>query len=184
MSQLPDKTQQIVQAHAALIHRVVLACHNRAQVPDLDQVLKIAADNGWTELVAAIRLILAGRRDPGVLTGLDEEDGVVAQAILRGLQDPSTLPDPNVKPDPTLAAPGLAAMIHQSGRGNTQVLQILAGMAEQMSRAGGDMARLAAAIRPLVNGERDPEKLCKGMGVQGEGLVLSILAELGKLETH
>jgi len=35
-----------------------------------------------------------------------------------------------------------------------------------------------------VDGERDPDVLCRGMDAQGESLVLSILSELGKLEHH
>jgi hypothetical protein len=57
-------------------------------------------------------------------------------------------------------------------------------MAEQMSQVGGDMARLAALIRPLINGERDPEKLCRGMSASAQKLVLLILEELGKLRPH
>lgn len=182
MTALPEKSQQIIQAHAGLIHRVVIACHNRSQVPDLEQVLQIASDNGWAELVKSIRRVLNGRRDAGVFVGLDEDDQVVVEAILRGIQDPNSLPDLNAKPDPTLAAPGLASMIFEAGRGNTQALQVLGGMAQQMSAAGGDMARLAAIMRPLVNGERDPDRLCKGMSSAGETLVLSILRELGRLQ--
>ena len=60
MPSLPEKNEQIVQAHAGLIHRVVMACQNRSIVPDLEDILKQAADNGWTELVAALRNLLAG----------------------------------------------------------------------------------------------------------------------------
>jgi hypothetical protein len=44
------------------------------------------------------------------------------------------------------------------------------------------MARLAGVIRPLIQGERDPDRLTRGMDGQGERLVLAVLAELGKLE--
>jgi hypothetical protein len=141
MSRLPDKRQQIVQAHAVLIRQVVMACLNRDLRPALEPLLQASAENGWTDLVAAIRLILGGRRDPGVLVGLDEEDSAIVQAILLGLQNPATLADPNVKPDPAFAAPGLAAMIHAAVRGNIQALQLIANMAEQMSQFGGDMAK-------------------------------------------
>ena len=90
------------------------------------------------------------------------EIGDRAEAILRGLQDPATLPDPEHKADPTLAAPGLAHMIHAAGRGNVQALTLVSQMAEQMSRAGGDMARIAGAIRPMINGERDPDARLRG----------------------
>jgi hypothetical protein len=73
-------------------------------------------------------------------------------------------------------------MIHTAGRGNTQALQIIAEMADQMSKVGGSMARLAAVIRPLINGERDPDILCSRMDSNTEALVLGILAELKQLE--
>ncbi|HKL77746.1 MAG TPA: hypothetical protein VJ985_05185 [Gammaproteobacteria bacterium] len=182
MDPLPDKPEQVRQAHAGLIHRIVIACHDRSQVPDLEQVLEQAESNGWTTLVAALRRILAGQRDPGVLHGLDEEDRVVAEAVLNGLQDPTTLPDPNAGADPAMAAGGIASIIHAAARGETEALQWAAQMAEQMQQAGGDMARLAGVIRPLVNGERDPAALTRGMGQQGQRLVDGILEELARLD--
>ena len=181
MSDLPPAEQQIIRAHSGLIHGVVKACHDRDQVPALETLLEASFDNGWRSLVTAARQIIAGRRDRGLLEGLDEEDRVVIGAILRGLQDPSTLPDPGTAGDPAAAAPGLAAIIHAAGTGNSQALQLIAGIAEQMSHVGGDMGRLAAIIRPLVNGERNPDVLCRDMGPQGRSLVLSILEELGRL---
>jgi len=184
MPELPDKTQQIIEAHANLIHRVVMACHNRELVREIEPVLKMSAENGWTELVAAIRQVLSGRRDVGVLQGLDEEDTVIVEAILRGIQNPSTLPDPSAKPDPAMAAPGLASMIRAAASGDHEALLLVAHMADQMSKVGGDMARIAAVIRPLINGERDADKLCKGMSAHAKQLVLLILEELAKAQAH
>lgn len=184
MAELPERREQIVQAHAGLIVGVVQAVHNRDLLPELEQALRVTESNGWTALVAAIRKILAGQRDRGLFDGLDEEDAVIVEAILRGLQNPATLPDPEARPDPTLAAPGLAGMIHAATRGDVQALELLAHMAEQMTRVGGDMGRVGGIMRRLVEGERRPEVLTKGMGAQGESLVLSILEELGRLETH
>ncbi len=177
---LPDRERQIIQVHAAFIHRVVTSGQNPGRRAEFEQALKEAEANGWTDLVAAIRRIFAGRRDEGILKGLDEEDQTITRAILRGLQDPATLPDPNAKPDPALAAPGLAHMIQAAASGNVQALQIVSEMATQMSRAGGPMAHLAAVIRPLINGERDPDKLCKGMDSRTEQVVLGILEALAK----
>jgi hypothetical protein len=184
MPQLPPAHEQIVLAHANLIHAVVRTVQNPGLRAELDQALKVSEDNGWVELVAAIRKILAGDRSPALFQGLDEEDAAIVEAILRGLQDPTTLPDPEKLGDASLAAPGLAAMIHAAGKGDVQALQLVAHMAEEMTRVGGDMGRLGGLMRRLVNGERDAETLCKGMGAEGEQLVVSILEELGKLEAH
>ena len=75
-------------------------------------------------------------------------------------------------------------MIHASARGDARAFQLLGNMGEQMSQVGGDMARVAGILRRLVNGERDPDALTKGMGKQAESLTLSVLEELGKLEQH
>lgn len=178
MTRIPDREQQILQVHATFIRQVVATGQNPDQRGEFELLLKSAESNGWTELVAAIRRIFAGQRDESVLKGLDDEDRAIAHSILRGLQDPATLPDPDAQPDPALAAPGLAHLIQAAASGNAQALQIVSEMATQMSRAGGPMARLAAVIRPLINGERDPERLCKGMDSRTEQVVLGILDAL------
>lgn len=178
-----DKRDQILAVHAQFISQVVMLGQQADRKDDFEQLLKMADDSGWTELTGTIRKIFdQGRRDIELLNPLDEEDRVITEAILLGLQDPSTLPDPNAKPDPAMAAPGLASMIYAAGTGNTQALQIIAEMAEQMSRAGGQIARLAAVIRPMINGERDPHKLCKEMDSRTETMVLGILDELKQLD--
>lgn len=178
---LPDKHHQIVLAHAGLIHAVVAATQNRDHHAALGPLLKMAEGNGWSALVRVVRAILRGAREPSLLSGLEEEDQVIAGAILRGLQDPTTLPDPQAGPEPAAAAPGLAALIHAAGTGDAGALAALGQMAEQMLQAGGDMARLSAVLRRLVNGERDSEQLSRSMGPHGKQLMTSIIEELGKL---
>ncbi len=184
MPTLPEKHQQIIIMHAAFINQVVKFSQSEQHQRDYQTLLQTAQENGWGKLVEAIRLIIAGQRDLNSIKGLDQEDQVIAEAIMRGLQNPASLPDPSAKPEATLAAPGLAGMIHTAARGNVEALTLISDMAEQMSKAGGPMAKLASVIRPLINGERDPHTLCKGMNTQTEQLVVSILDELGKLERH
>ena len=184
MPDIPDRHEQIRLVHADFILGVVQTCQSPERKQDFETLLQAAVENGWTALVNALRRIAAGERGKAVFHGLDEEDQIIADAILRGLQDPSTLPNPRVKPDPTLAAPGLAHMIHAAGTGNAQALMLIGNMAEQMSTVGGSMGHLAAIIRPLINGERNPDRLCKDMDARGEQLVLNILNELGRLEAQ
>ncbi len=181
---IPEKTQQILQIHAGLIHHVVAASHNRDLVPALEPIIRQSAENGWVALMGAVRQILNGRREMSLLAGLDEEDRVIVEAILRGIQDPASLPDPQAQPEAGAAAPGLAGMIQAAAKGDVLALQALANMAEQMTAAGGDMALLGGIMRRLVNGERDPDLLTRGMGAQGRGLVMSILEDLGKVALH
>jgi len=181
---LTSRDQQILQAHATFICQVVEFAQNPDARAKFDELLTTAEENGWQALANTLRQIAAGQRDISAFAGLDEEDRVIAEAVLRGLQDPSTLPDPNKKPDATLAAPGLAGMIHAAATGDMQALAIIGQMAEQMSRAGGDMARIAGAIRPMINGERNPEILGRNMDMRGKQLLHNILEELGKLDLH
>ncbi|RTZ59574.1 MAG: hypothetical protein DSZ32_05055 [Gammaproteobacteria bacterium] len=176
-----EKSEQIRAVHANFIHSVVHACHNRENLPPLQQALDQFAQQGWEPLVKAVRRIIQGERGDDLLNGLDDEDAVILQSILMGLQNPETLPDPDQKPDGSHAAPGLAQMIFAAGRGDAAALQGLAVMAEQMTQAGGEMALLGGRMRDLINGERSSSKLTRGMGAQGKSLVYSILEELGKL---
>lgn len=176
--------QQITQSHATMIVAVVSSAQRGVLPAELDQGFKVSEENGWVDLIRILRKIIAGDRSPALLTCLDEEDQTIVQAVLTGIQNPSTLPDPNRQADASMAAPGLAGMIHAAGTGQPEALKLLAGMSEQMSQAGGDMARLGGIMRRLVNGERDGDALAKGMGAQGQSLLTSILDELAKLELH
>jgi hypothetical protein len=182
MPQPPDRNEQIRLVHAQFIRQVVATCANRDRRRELETVLQGAEQQGWVALVGAIRRIGRGERGPAVYAGLDDEDRVIAEAILLGLQDPRTLPDPAKAQDPSLAAPGLAHMIHAAAHGNAQALILIGNMADQMLKVGGDMGRLSGIIRPLIDGERDPARLTRGMDERGEQLVLGILAELKGLD--
>jgi hypothetical protein len=180
----PEKAEQILQTHASLVLAVVQTIHNPEYRPQLDQVLHQSAQNGWQSLVNVINKILAGSRDTSLLNGLDDEDTVIVDSILRGLQDPSTLPSGEQTGDATKAAPLMARLINEARRGDHNALAMLGNMAEQMSQAGGDMANLGAVIKDMIDGERNIDKLCSRMGVQGESLVTQMVSELSKLDTH
>ncbi|NNJ94806.1 MAG: hypothetical protein HKP57_08700 [Halobacteria archaeon] len=182
MSTTPDLKEQILQSHAGLIHRVVMHCNNPGSVPDIEQVLQQAEENDWTQLVATIRSIISGSREESLLAGLDNEDGIIVESILKGLQDAGTLPALETDIDSTMAAPGIAGLVHAARNGNVQALQIIANMAKQMLAAGGDMGILSGRIRPLIEGERDPDKLTEKMSDKGQKLMLDIVEELIKLE--
>jgi len=179
-----DRKQQIIHSHAGVILQVVQTIANPQLMPQTEQILQASIQNGWGDLVAVIRRIIRGERESSLLLGLDEEDRTIAAAILQGLQNPASLPDPNKTADASMAAPGLAQMVHQAASGNPQALEVISQMAEQMTRAGGDMKNLGGIIRKMINGERDPKVLSRGMGIQGRQLVDAILEELYKLSGH
>ena len=181
---IPEKQQQVLQIHGKLVVAVVHAINDSSLMPQLEQVLKISAENGWQQLVQAIRRIIQGERDSSILKGLDEEDAIIIEAILKGLQNPASLPTSEAEPDPVMAAPMLAQLIRAAATGDVNALSMLGAMAEQMSASKGDLARFSTLIKPMVDGERDVDKLCDKIGPQGESLVLSILSELAKLDNH
>ena len=181
MAQLPPAVEQVLRVHAHFIHTVVNACRDRSQIPDLMRQLQAAEEAGWTRLAGALRQVVGGRRDTTLMLGLDAEDRILLDAILRGIDNPATLPPLDTRPEGSAAAPGLASLIDASARGDAQALSALANMAEQMTKAGGDMARLGGIMRRLVNGERDADQLSHGMGALGRELLLSLLDELARL---
>jgi len=178
MAQPSVRAQQIVQVHAAFILLMVQGCADPSLTTQTDYALKKAEENGWRHLARITRLILGGRRDASLALGLDEEDAAIITAILQGIQNPETLPDPQAQADPNQAAPGIANLVLAAASQDLAALQAVAAMAEQMSQSGGDMAHFAAKIQPLIQGERDPDKLCEGMSDAGQQLMLSVLKQL------
>ncbi len=184
MAQLPTAAEQVLRMHAPFIHAVVNAVHNRALIPQLLEMLREAESRGWALMVSCVRQIIDGQRERTLLLGLDEEDKVIIEAILAGIDNPATLPPLANAGDAQAAAPGLATMIALAGRGNMEAFTTLANMSEQMVKAGGDMARLGGIMRRLVDGDRDEAKLAKGMGQLGRKLLRDILEELERTTLH
>ncbi|MCB1864951.1 MAG: hypothetical protein KDG50_05940 [Chromatiales bacterium] len=172
-----EQERQILATHAAFIRGVVEACGDPSRRAPIEQLFPAMVANGWQALVEAVRAIFAGKREAVLAGPLDDEDRAVVRAILRGLQNPDSLPTPEA-PDPAAAAPGLAGLIRAAARGDAQALAALGTMGEQMRAAGGDLARLAGVIRPMLNGERDLDRLTRGMGERGQQLLRSIVEAL------
>ncbi len=181
---LPPKEQQIVMMHGSLIINVVNAVAHPALQNELKRNLQVAKEKGWGDLTNIVLKILAGDRNENLLKAVDEEDQVIIRAILMGIQNPDTLPKVDEKADGSIAAPGLAAMIQAAATGDVQALQALGGMAQQMATVGGEMARVGTLFKKMIDGERDPDILTKGMGAQSESLTLAILDELNKSIIH
>ncbi len=182
MSDSDQFREEVLQAHASLIHCVVMHCNNPGSVPDLAAILQQAEDSDWKQLVATIRSIMGGGRDDSILQELDEEEAIIIGAILRGLEDPGTLPA--LQPDfqSSMAAPGIANLIHASRDGSAQSLSIIANLARQMQEIGGDFEIMAGHIHPMIEGERDLARLTANMTEKGQKLMVDILAELAKME--
>jgi hypothetical protein len=176
-----EKRDQVRQMHAPFIHAMVKACQNEKERLAFAPQIKVLQDQGWEQLALVAQRLLNGERSETLLNGLDDEDAIIISSVLEGIQNPNTLPDLNAKPKAADAAPGLASIIHASGRGDAAALNALSVMAEQMSQTGGAMAEIAGAMRKLVNGERDLEVLSKKMRGESRDLLVAILNELGKI---
>ena len=84
--------QSILARHARLILAVLAAASEPLLRDQLAGPLKGMADQGWGNLTSAIDRILSGERDPDTLcAGLDDEDRLIVQAILAGLEDPDAI---------------------------------------------------------------------------------------------
>jgi len=68
---IPDREQQIRMAHAMLINQVVMSCSNSDGRAELESILEIAIQQGWSEMVRVIRMIVSGNRNESLLNGLD-----------------------------------------------------------------------------------------------------------------
>ncbi len=87
-------TRHELRQHCRLVVGTVAAVHDVDGRKQLEQALPRLEQRGWTNLVAAIRRILAGERDADALcSALDHEDSMIVDAILAGLADPNTLSD-------------------------------------------------------------------------------------------
>ncbi len=84
-------TRHELRLHANLILRTVAAVQG---LEALDQSLSGAEKESGTNLVATIRLLLSGERDADTLCDeLDADNSMIVEAILAGIEDPSTLQD-------------------------------------------------------------------------------------------
>lgn len=87
-------TRHELRQQAPIILATVLATQDLEQRQALDQLLPTLEQNGWINLVAALRRLLSGERDADALCeGLDLQDSMIVEAILAGIADPASLDD-------------------------------------------------------------------------------------------
>ena len=85
-------TAHEMKRHLPVILGTLQAIHDPHKVDDLRTNLSQMEERGWTNLVAAIRRILAGERNEQTLHApLDLEDSMIIETILRAMADPDTL---------------------------------------------------------------------------------------------
>jgi tetratricopeptide (TPR) repeat protein len=85
-------TSQEMKRHLPIIFLTVQAVLDPGKADEFRIALSQMEKGGWTNLVAAVRQILAGERNEQVLVApLDLEDSMIIETILRAIADPTTL---------------------------------------------------------------------------------------------
>ena len=87
-------TAHEMRRHLPVILGTCLAIQNPEKAAEFDSVLSAMEEHGWTNLVGAIRRILAGERNRDALCDkLDLEDAMIVETILEALENPAILQD-------------------------------------------------------------------------------------------
>lgn len=130
----------------------------------LDLILASLAEHAdWRQVVAVLRRIRTGERDPALVTGLDPIDTAIVRRALAALA--GTVPvDANAwragaaptsprEPSPPLAA--LAGATVAAAKGDLDATNALKPLLRALA-AHPDWAPLAAAVQRILAGDRDP----------------------------
>jgi len=183
-----------VQQLQSLIQPVVAACQGNEEAKTLVESLLQAVQSADEGLAQAIRRILAGERDAESLTADLGRNAVVIHAILTRLsgevpQTPGVSETTGVlQASPAGASAAIARIRQQWGPviqavvvacgGNTQAAAQLEPLLAQLSTQD-DWRHLAAALRRILAGERDPAALLPGLDPTDLLIASDVLHGLG-----
>jgi tetratricopeptide (TPR) repeat protein len=188
---------QLPQWAPSFIAAVVAAVQGNEEArAEVEQILpQMESSRDWRNLPPIIRRILDGESDADKLcTGLDRYDAYIANAILAQLagevpQTPGVSETPGVSPaspaDASTAiarirqqwAPVIQAVVAACG-GNRQAAAQLEPLLAQLS-IQDDWRHLAAALRRILAGERDPAALLPGLDPTDLVIASDVLHGLG-----
>ncbi len=83
-----------MRQYGAVIAAVVQTVAQSQHRDELEQGLAPLIEHGWGNMVAAIRRVLDGERDPEALCEpLNYRDALIVQTILAGIRDPESIRD-------------------------------------------------------------------------------------------
>lgn len=81
-----------MRSHLPIILGTFVAIKNPEKAAEFNSVLSAGEERGWTNLVAAIRRILAGERNRDALCDkLYLDDAMIVETILEALENPAIL---------------------------------------------------------------------------------------------
>ena len=153
---------------------------------ELEETLTQMEQQGWTNLVAAIRRMLDGERNEEVLCEpLNLGDAIIVMAILQGLEDPASLrdllPDQAVESENPTDADPLATLAEQDRQialmASLNLLQPeadeLRDLPAQLRETG--FTALASVLEQMQAGEEDLQKLTAELDDQARAIFPAIL---------
>jgi tetratricopeptide (TPR) repeat protein len=147
-----------------LIQAVVAACQgdNEAAAEVAPFLHQLAQQDDWRDLVAVLRRILAGERDPNaLLAGLDDTDAIIAGNVLQALGVEISA-SPPAEEAQGMTLDDLLDLVAQACRPDAP-----AGLAEQLhaltrnistdASMPDDIRALGRALNAVLSGERAPD---------------------------
>jgi hypothetical protein len=173
MQEIAEAVARIRQEWAGVMGAIVAACNGNpdasAQLaPFLDD---LGSRDDWKPLVAAIRQILAGERDPEkLLANLDDMETLIVSDTLRVLGvDPRTLPalpgeEPGDDDGEMISLEDFIKMATEASRADapaemrTQMLNATRGMSMQAD-AQPEIRELGRVLNQIIAGNHNPDLL-------------------------
>ena len=160
----PRLQDHLEQWEPVISSLVAANCGDTVADRALDLVLASLGQHAdWQQLVAVLRRIQAGERDPALVTGLDPIDMAIvrrALAALAGTEQVDTnawragvAPGAPPEQDQQLAALAQAAVV--AAKGDLDAINALQPLLQALA-SHSEWAPLAAVVRRILTGDRDP----------------------------
>ncbi|MEU0557438.1 hypothetical protein [Dactylosporangium sp. NPDC006015] len=165
---------------------LVAAVHgDQAAAAALAELLTEAAGSqDWADLAAVLRRILNGDRDPDtLLAGLDPIDTAIVTRALDVVTGRITLqplqPAETPNPDPATREPwpAIIAAVVAAANGNTTAATNINPVLDNLA-SRDEWAALAAALRHIIAGQRDPNTLQTGLDPTDTAITTAVLTQL------
>ncbi|MGW8645626.1 hypothetical protein [Micromonospora chalcea] len=174
-----DLQSHLDQWEPTLVALVAAAAGDPTATAAIDRRLTNLADTtDWAALAAALRRILAGEHDPDqLLPGLDPIDTAIVTRALDALAGRITLTPAPSPDDQTQARAELAQAVIAAARGDRNAADAVAPILDQMTNTPA-WAALAAALRHILAGQRDPDQLLPGLDPTDTAITQAVLAAL------
>ena len=158
-----------------VIAGIIAAAHGNGQAKAaVEQHLAERQDSAdWGKLAAVLGAIVHGERGEGLLEGLDEIDTAITRRALAALSEEIELPVPLWQAIPIAK---LIVEIVDAANGDLDAASRVREVLTEWDGAS-ELSPLAAALRRIVDGERDPS-LTDGLDPVGSAVVTTIQSYL------